>query len=257
MKIQKSEYVIAFYTFQEGLRNRLFTMTAIGLVCLFGLTEFIGDLSITEARQIQASLAGSIMRLFAVVTVILFVLTSMTREINDKGLELILAMPLKRSSYYLGKFIGHYGLAVVIIMLAALLLLLYAEPVDVMAWGFSLICEIGVLIALSMLCQFTFSNVTVSFVVAMAFYLLARSNAAIQLVSGNPLLEIDTLSQDFMKLLLDGIALVMPDMADYTRSEWLVYGFEPAALYRVIVQTVIYMPLLLAAGLFDLYRKDL
>jgi len=34
--------VIAYYTFQEALRNRLFALTLAGLVCLLGITEFIG-----------------------------------------------------------------------------------------------------------------------------------------------------------------------------------------------------------------------
>lgn len=257
MRIQNSISVIALYTFQEGLRNRLFSLTAIGLICLLGLMEFVGDLAITESRQIQASLAGSVMRLFTVVTVVLFVLTSMSREINDKGLELILAMPLKRSSWYFGKFLGHYGLAAVIILFTGILLLLYAEPVHVSAWVFSLFCEIGILIALGMLCLFTFSNVTVSFVVVMAFYLLARSITAIQLISGSPLLEVNTFPQQFMNILVDAIAWILPDLADYTRSEWLVAGLEKEVVVTVLVQTAVYLPLLMAAGLFDLYRKDL
>lgn len=257
MRIQNSISVIALYTFQEGLRNRLFSLTAIGLICLLGLTEFVGDLAITESRQIQASLAGSVMRLFTVVTVILFVLTSMSREINDKGLELILAMPLKRSAWYFGKFLGHYGLAAVIILLTGILLLLYAEPLHVLAWIFSLFCETGILITLGMLCLFTFSNITVSFVVVMAFYLLARSIAAIQLISGSPILEVKSFSQEFMNYLVDAIAWILPDLAGYTRSEWLVAGPEMDLIFAVLVQTAIYLPLLMAAGLFDLYRKDL
>lgn len=257
MRIHNSISVIALYTFQEGLRNRLFSLTAIGLICLLGLTEFVGDLAITESRQIQASLAGGIMRLFTVITVTLFVLTSMSREINDKGLELILAMPLKRSAWYFGKFLGHYGLAAVIILFAGALLVLYADAVPVLAWVASLFCETGILIALAMLCLFTFSNITVSFVVVMAFYLLARSIAAIQLISSSPILETKTFSQEFMNFLIDAIAWVLPDLADYTRSEWLVSGLEKEVVVTVLIQTAVYLPLLMAAGLFDLYRKDL
>jgi len=257
MRIQNSISVIALYTFREGLRNRLFPLVAVGLICLFGLMEFIGDLAVTESRQIQASLAGGVMRMFTLITAVLFVLASLSREINDKGLELILAMPLRRSVWYFGKFLGHYGLAAVIILLTGVLLLLYGNPVHVLAWVFSLFCETGVLIALGMLCLFTFNNITVSFVVVMAFYLLARSMAAIQLISSSPILEVKTFSQEFMNHLVDAVAWILPDMAAYTRSEWLVAGPEMDLLFGVLVQTAIYLPLLMAAGLFDLYRKDL
>jgi ABC-type transport system involved in multi-copper enzyme maturation permease subunit len=248
---------IAYFTLQEGLRNRLFSMTVVGLVCLFGLTEFAGDLAITESRQVQAALAGGVLRLYIAVTIVLFVLTSMTREINDKALELILAMPFGRSGYYYGKLLGYLGLALIMIFLSGLLLLLYAQPGPVLSWSFSLACEVMLLLALSMLCLFTFSNVTVSFIVVMAFYVLSRSITAIQLISSSPILDVHTFAHEFMQWLIHAIATLLPDLSYFTDSTWLVYGLESGTLVNVGIQTLIYLALLVAAGLFDLYRKEI
>ncbi|MGH8245258.1 MAG: ABC transporter permease, partial [Gammaproteobacteria bacterium] len=196
-------FAIARYTFLEAVRNRLFSLTIVGLVCLFGLTEFAGELAITETRQFQAALVGAGMRLFAVCTVSLFVITSTVREFNDKGFELILAMPIPRYGYFFGKFSGFLLLSVVISLGIGALLLIYSPPAAAALWLFSLECELVVLISLSLLCLFTFGNVTVSFILVLAFYLLARSMHAIQLISESPILESNTVSQDFMNFLLD------------------------------------------------------
>lgn len=248
---------IAGYTFQEALRNRLFALTLVGLVCLLGITEFIGELAITETVQIQALLIGSGMRLFAVCTVSLFVITSTVREFNDKGFELILSLPIPRYSYFFGKFSGFFLLALVIAAASAGLLLVYSEPSAVFIWFVSLAAELAVLIALSLLLLLTFSNITVSFILVLAFYFLARSMYAIQLISASPILESRSFSQEFMNSLVDAIAFVLPDLHLYTRSDWIVYGVSWPELGAIGVQTVIYVTLLAAAGLFDLYRKDL
>ncbi len=115
---------IARYTFVEALRNRLFLLSLIGLVCLFGIAEFAGELAITESRQIQAALVATSTRWFLVITCALFVITSMVREANDKGIELILSLPVSRASYYFGKYCGFLLLAGVVLALSGLLLML-------------------------------------------------------------------------------------------------------------------------------------
>lgn len=250
-------FAIARYTFIEAVRNRLFSLTLVGLVCMFGVTEFVGELAITETRQFQAALVGAGMRLFAVCTVSLFVITSTVREFNDKGFELILAMPIPRYGYFFGKFIGFFLLSLVLSIAIGALLLVYSPPAAALLWLFSLQCELVILISLSLLCLFTFGNVTVSFILVLAFYLLARSLHAIQLISESPILEFKTFSQDFMNFLLDAVAFMLPGLHDFTRSEWLIYGGTWSEAGAVAAQTIIYTALLCCAALFDLYRKDL
>jgi ABC-type transport system involved in multi-copper enzyme maturation permease subunit len=255
--VTRRALTIARYTFLEAVRNRLFALTVTGLVCLLGLTEFIGEIAITESLEVQASLVGAGMRLFTVMTVSLFVITSVIREFNDKGFEMVLSMPIARPAWFFGKFAGFLLLAAVIAGAGSLLLMLYSAPGDVLLWFLSLQCELAIVIALSLLCLLTFSNVTVSFVLALLFYLLARAMHAVQLIAASPLLESHSFSQGFIDLVLDAIAFVLPDLHAFTRSEWLVYGGEWTLLAPVAAQTAIYVVLLSAAGLFDLYRKDL
>jgi ABC-type transport system involved in multi-copper enzyme maturation permease subunit len=248
---------IAWYTFREATQNRLFRLTFAGLVCLLGIAEFTGELAITETREIQAALLASIARWFLVVTSSLFVITSMVREFNDKGTELILSLPVSRVTYYFGKFIGFIALSLAISFSVCLILFLYTEPSFLFTWYASLVCEIAIIIAMSMLCLFTFNNVTVSFIVVVAFYILARSMSAILLLSTSPILETKTFSQEFITAVVNAVAFMMPDLARFSRSDWLVYGIADANLRMVILQTVIYLILLVAAGLFDLSRKEL
>jgi len=248
---------IAAYTFLEAMRNRLFVLTLGGMLCLLGLTAFIGDLAVTEQRQIQASIVGAGIRLFAVCTVCLFVITSTVREFNDKGFELILSLPVPRSSYFFGKCAGFLLLALVISAAGALLLLLYSEPGAVLLWYVSLVCELLILVILSLLCLFTFGNITVAYMLVLAFYLLSRSMETIQLVSMSPILESHSLSQEFMYGMVQVIALFLPELHRFARSEWLIHGSDWAVLPPILMQTVIYAALLSAAALFDLYRKEL
>ena len=248
---------IAVFTFLEAIRNRLFSLTIVGLICLLGLAAFVGQLAIVETRLIQAALIGSAMRLFAACVVSLFVITSTVREFDDKGFELILSLPIPRYEYFFGKYLGFLLLSVVISAATAALLLFYCDPTSVVVWFASLQCELSLVIAISLLCILTFSNITVSFMLVLAFYLLSRAMHALQLIAGSPILDYHTLSQDFMRHLLNGIAFMLPSLDKFTRSAWLAYGGHWKDLAPVAAQTVIYLVLLCTAALFDLYRKEL
>ncbi len=90
--------VIAAYTLLEGMRNRLAWLVLGIIVAVFGLSEFIAEVAITETVEFQSAFLGATLRGFSVFMVSLFVITSMVRELNDKGLDLVLSLPIPRAS---------------------------------------------------------------------------------------------------------------------------------------------------------------
>ena len=250
-------FTIAYFTLLEALRCRLLLLMLTVVVGLFGLAQFLGELSITETRQAQASVTASLLRVFSICATCLFVISSVLRELEDKGLELILSLPLPRHAYLFGKLTGFAGFSLCVAVLAALPLFLYAPAAAVGCWMLSLFCEQLLLAAFSLLCLLAFANISLAFTSAMAFYLLSRSMEALRLLSTAPVLVSDANSQVLMNFLVNALALLLPDLHAFTRSEWLVYGVNADAVGTVLIQTLVYLPVLLSAGLFDLYRKNL
>lgn len=227
------------------------------MICIFGLSEFLGELAVTETRQVQCSIAAVILRLSSVLIIILFVLTSMIREINDKGIELILALAIPKYIYLAGKWLGFSIIAVTVAFICTVLLLLYADFQQIVLWSISLICELLIILSFCLFCLFTFSHITTAFFIVMGFYVLARSMDAIQLISSSPIMYSDSLSQKIIILIIDMIDYVLPKLDQFARTEWLVYQTGSYQdMINVVLQTIIYTGLLITATLFDLYRKN-
>ena len=249
---------IAFYTFLEATRNRLVWLVVAFVVIGFGLSQFVSDIAIAESASFQSSILAAMLRFFAVFTIALFVITSMVREFDDKGLELVLSLPIPRYHYFLGKLLGFSVMAVMTAILCGVVLLVNAPPGQVALWVFSLSFELLIITALSLLCLFTFNQVTLALSAVMAFYLLSRSIEAMQLMARNPIVSADTWSQRIIESFIDGAAFLLPGFARFTRSEWLLYdsgGWQDVA--PIAGQSLIYLVLLAGAALFDLYRKNL
>lgn len=250
-------HTIARYTFLEALRNRLMWLVVAVLVIGIGMSGFLNALALTESRQIQLALLAACWRFAAVFLLATFVVTSMVREFNDKGLELLLAMPMPRAGYLFGKLLGFALLALVPALLFGTVVALLAPFPQAVLWTLSLICELWIVAAFSMLCVFTFSQVMTALSAVMAFYLLARSVTALQLIGHAPFNDA-TASQRVINAVIDAIATLLPHLDQFTKSEWLVYHAGTwATLPPILAQSAIYLVLLSGVALFDLYRKNI
>ncbi len=248
---------IAYYTLIEALRNRLIWLFVAVAVIGIGVSGFLNELAITESRQIQAALLAAFLRFSAVFLIATFVVTSMVREFNDKGLELLLSMPLPRAGYLLGKLVGFAALALIPALLFGALTLFFSPPIQSLLWSVSLLCELWLVAAFSLLCVLTFNQVMASLSAVMAFYLLARSVATLQLI-GHAELVGQTLSQRFMNGVIDSLSALLPHLDRFTSTEWLVYHTGGwAQLAPLLAQSAVYLALLAAAAMFDLYRKNI
>ena len=248
---------ITRYTALEAIRTRYIWLVLALVAAGMAIAAFTGDLAITETAQTQAAITAAILRLAAVLLVALFVATSVHRDFSDKSVELMLSLPLPRSGYYLGK-LGGYALVATLTAVPLCCLLIYLAPgPGGLVWGLSLILELVLVCAVSLLFAFAFNQVTAAISATLLFYLLGRSIAAIQLMAHGPLTNQAQLSQKVMSGLVDALSYLLPDLDRFSHSSWLLYSGDGVSLLMPLaIQTLIYALLISGVALFDLNRKN-
>ena len=249
---------IARITALEAARGRLALLVAGFTIAGCGLAVLAGEVAITETQGFRSGLLGAWLRMCAVFTIGLFVVTSVLRELHDKGIELMLSAPVPRGTYYAGKLAGFAVVAVVTALACTPALLWCAPWPQVAIWAASLGLELLIVTSMSLACALTFSRIVPATGVVIGFYALARAMAALQLMAGQSLANPASAAQRFICTLVDTLAFVLPDLDRFTESGWLIHGAGTVSnLAFAATQTIIYVTLLAAAGLFDLYRKAL
>ncbi len=250
---------IGRYTALEALRTRVPATTLLTLCVLLGASLFVRELAVTESARFQTGFYAAAARLCAVFIAGLYVLASISREFNDKGLEVLLALDLPRSHYIWGKLCGFVLTAAGIAILLSLPLWLLSPAAAVLLWTASLAIELAIVVALALFCIVTFSQLLPAAGFVAAFYLLARSITAMRLMSAHPVAGEETLSHQFTSALVDGLAFLLPALDGWTQTAWLVDGPSGGAalVATLAIQGAIYVTLLTAAALFDFYRRSL
>ncbi len=248
---------ISRFTIIESLRNRLLLLSFLVIGISFALVEFIGDLAITEHRVTQVAILAAFLRISAVVMVTLYVVSSTVRELQDKTLEMILAMPIRRGTYYLGKLFGYLYVALLVSMIFAVLLLLYADAQQVFIWMISLFLELILVVALSLVMLFTFTQVPSALTAVFIIYGASRIVTSIFLMAKFPIIAHTSMAQKFMDSVIELMTWLLPDLHRFTQTEWLAYNTaEWGVLLPLLGQTMVYLGFLSFIALFDFYRKN-
>ncbi len=247
---------IARFTLIEGVRTHIGAVT-VGILALAVLAaEFSTGLALTDSQSYRTGVYAALSRLALVFVAVLFVASSVVRELQDRMLDLTLSRPVSRTSWYLGRAFGFCILAFGMASLAALPLLFSATPYQTGCWAISLFAELCLLSIACLTCVVTLRQVTLAVMVTGAFYLLARSIDAVVLMSRGPTVDPTALSSEVIAKGVELIALAVPALDRFTNSAWLDVNAVPPDLSNVLLQSGIYASLLIAIGLFDLYRVN-
>ena len=249
---------IARFTLLEALRTRLPWIWAGVLAFFGGASLFINQIAITESERLQWSFYASGLRLAAVLTLAAYITSSMVRELNEKGLEMVLALDLPRAAYVAGKLLAFLCVAAAMAAFTALPLA-FARPLHaVAAWALSLACELTIVSAFAVFCVVSFSQVVPALLLVSAFYLLARTIDALRLMSESAILGGLGGARSLFEYAFDAIALLLPALGRFSRTEWIASGsIELTTLAPIAAQTAIYTLLLLGASLIDFHRREL
>lgn len=248
---------LARFVLLEARRGGL-PWLALGCIALsVGLAGFLSEVALTESRALQAAVAAAILRACAVFLIAAQVASSTLREMNDKGLELMLTLPLARSTQYLGRLAGFALLGIVLAAAFSAPLLLWAKPSAVALWGLSLACECALVAAAALFFAMTLAQLVPAIAATAGLYVLARSIGAIQAIAGGPLAE-PSFAGAAAQWTVNAVALFLPRLDSVTRTEWLVYAAPTGVAYAMALAGLgLYVLVLVAAGLFDFQRKNL
>ncbi len=249
-------YSLARMTLLEAVRNRLLWLAAFVVGAALGLAGFLSQVALVESVEIETTILAALLRTAAVFIVATFVITSMVRESNDKVNELVLSQATPRAAYFFGRLSGFFLITMGLALLFSLPLMLLVPATHVAIWTGSLICELLIVVSVSLFCVLSLTQFLAAFSVTISFYVLARSMAAMQIIAsfspGNhPWID------KIITRIVNLIALILPSLDQMTQTSWLVKGGPTLQVIGTILfQTMLYVALIVSAALFDLYRKS-
>ena len=126
-----------------------------------------------------------------------------------------------------------------------------------LAWSVSLLLEMWIVVAMALFASVTLRSAVTAVMASFVFYVAGRMMGFFLATTNSATLfrehEVNLVAQWLMKI----IAMVVPRLDFYAKSHWLIYGAKSyEELHLFLIQSVIFIPLLIAASVIDFKRKQ-
>ena len=256
-QVLKMVATFATYTVKEMTNNRLLWLVVAFAIVGLAISSFLAEVALTEHIEVQLSFIAALYRFCAVFVTMVFVVSTIVREFNDKCLELYLSMPISRLIYFSGKCFGFILCGFFLSLIFSIALLLYADFGNVLLWCISLTFELAIVSVFSFFAVLTFNQqITTSVFITFCFYVLSRMTDTITLISQAPILG-ESLGNNIIEFMLYTLFIALPRFSLYTQTDWLVYDGKFADLGYVVFDTLIYCVLIGGMAMWDFIRKNI
>lgn len=247
------------YILLVARRDRLFVAMGFVILIAAGLSAVLGSAALVEQSEMALSFTGAAARLILVLGLAVYVPISVHKLAESGELSLILSRPLARSRFVLAITLGYGLIAAVLVMPVWLVVWLVGPPetTGLLIWGVSLLLEMTLVVGAALFFSLSLSSPVASAVAVLAFYLLARmAPFLIGILDAGWATDAGQFGE-FVNLLMTGIAAVMPRIDLFARTDWLVHGATiDRSVWLMLLQWAVYLPLLLAAAVFDFRRRQ-
>ncbi|MFA6082563.1 MAG: ABC transporter permease subunit [Patescibacteria group bacterium] len=238
--------VIALNTYKESIRDRILITLGVFAVLLLGATLFLGSISLDQDSKIIIELGLTGIFFFGIIITIFLSGSSIAKELDQRTAYTVLARPITRLTYLLGKFAG---LCLTVLMLIGMMSVIFGALLVIrLGWQvidvtlilalFYTYLEMVLLIALTVMFS-SFCSAVISTVYALAIFIIGHSSATVV-----------NLSQDspvWIKDLYKAVYYIFPNLEKFNLRNNVVYHIQPTAeqISLVIVYTVVYSAILL------------
>lgn len=249
---------IAFNTFREAVRNKVFGSLVFVAVLLMAASLALGEMSLHEELRVTRDLTLFASTVFAAAITIYSSITLLYTEIEQRTIYTILSKPIRRWQFITGKFGG------IVLLVVCILGLLYAISAGLIAlqggaisatlgWAYgSLLLQMMIVAAVALFLA-SFSSPLLSGMITAAIviagHLFSHLEQAQRMLeeAGNPL-----------AFVIETLQFVLPNLESLNLSTELTYTIPIPAAYALTAgwYTVSYTAIVLVLAMIIFARRD-
>jgi Cu-processing system permease protein len=251
-----SIFVIGWNTFRENLRDKILYNLLFFALLLIGVSVLLADLTIMEHSKMVTDVGLAAINLVGVIIAIFVGIGLVSKEIERRTVYTIMARPISRAQFILGKYLGLvFTLLVnIVIMFTVYLTILWMYQVPV-HWSLLqavqlIFVELLLVTALALFFS-TFSTSTLSAIMTLGLYVVGHLTTDLRgLAEKSP--------SEMIKAVVTGLYYLCPNLELLNVKGQAASGIAVALSYQGLASAygLVYASLLLTGACLIFQRRD-
>ncbi len=248
--------VIAFNTFRENLRDKILYNLLFFALLLIGASVVLGGLTIAEQKKIVTDMGLAATNLIGVIIAIFVGIGLVSKEIERRTIYTIMARPISRTQFVLGKYLGLVLtlLINILIMLTVFLVTLWMSGAPIHIALFQAVglifVELLLVTALALLFS-TFSSSTLSAIMTLGLYLIGHLTTDLKGIA-------EKSHSETMKAIVSSLYYICPNLEVLNMKGQAASGTTITLSYQAAATAygLLYAALLLTTACIIFHRRD-
>lgn len=247
---------IAQMTFKEAIRDRVLYLLLFFAAVSLGFSRLLALLTVGDRIKVIKDVGLASLSLFGALMAILMGTSLVYKEIDKKTIYTLLAKPIHRSQFLLGKYLGLVLTLLVMLVLMTIIFMgvvflhtLILEWRMLLAVGY-IFLELCLITAVAILFS-CFSSPILSSIFSLAFYLIGHLSWGLEAL-------IQKVKPGLGKILVQVLYTVLPDLENFNFKAEVVHHLPiPSQIHLYsILYGAIYTAFLLALAMLVFRRRD-
>lgn len=247
------------YVLLTAMRDRLFLGLLVGIGIAAYISSVLGSTAMLETEQMTLSFTAASARVIIMVGIIVFIGFHMRNAFDAREIDVLLSRPVSRTALVLSYWLGFAVVATLLVLptIALVALLGVLNTTGAILWSLSLLLESWLVVSIALFASLTLRSGVSTVLASLAMYTLSRMMGFFVATTKSGLLfNVEQVNMG-ARGVIEGISTIVPRLDFYAKSSWLIYGvksYEDLTLF--LVQSAVFIPLLIMAAVLDFKRKQ-
>lgn len=248
---------IAGNTFREAIRDRVLYLFLGFAIVLLMATKVFGMLTVGDEGRVIKDIGLAGIQFFSMLIAVMMSVTLISREVDNRTIFNILAKPVRRWQFLVGKYLGLLAtlaanLALMVVVLVAMVAL-YQRELDLgLAFGgFMVLVEMSVIAAFATLFSVLTKPILGS-VMTLAVWVIGHLTEDIWQLTQH-------VEDRVGQAMIAGLYYLLPNLERFNFKVEIVHDLavQPAAVAWALAYAALFTTLVMTLACFQLERRDL
>ncbi|MEE8411059.1 MAG: ABC transporter permease [Acidobacteriota bacterium] len=214
---------IGLNTFREAIRDRVLYLLLVFALIMIGVSRLLSLLTVGDEEKIIKDVGLSAISLFGVMTAVFVGVSLVFKEIERRTVYTLLAQPVLRSHFLLGKFLGLFAVLLLNVSLMAgalfaLLLFRGESPWPLLPAVMLIVVELAIVTAFALLFS-SLTNPVLSSVWTFVVYVAGHLSWSLMMLR-------EKVPEGLARWICDGLYWVLPNLERLNLKAQVVHGIE-------------------------------
>lgn len=247
------------YILLSAFRDKLFITLLLSIIFSFALSNLIGFTALSEEGQMQTIIFAGTSKIILMFGMIIFICFHINKSFENKEIPFMLSKNISREKFVFSYWVGFNFISVILLFLMSIILFLFCtiNVLGAIQWLVTVSFEIMIVSTFAILASLIIQSAIFSIFLSSGFYVIAKMMGfflnAFLITPDNKILSFLI---NLSNYLLQIISSLIPRLDLFGQTRWLIYGPDYHTLNIIILQSLIYIPIIFFMAFYDFKKKQ-